>query len=153
MHRTGLLTTVVAFTAAMPLWGQSQVVGVRDLDFGAVIRGVQTSVSPADPIRSGRFYVQHQLNHQVRVSFTLPTRLSRVGGGGNLRISFGTTDAIAQGTAANSSPVSFNPNNAITFTLVTSADFYINLGGQVAPAANQATGTYTGTVLLTCTFY
>jgi hypothetical protein len=49
--------------------------------------------------------------------------------------------------------VNFNPNVIQTFTLVTSADFYINVGGRVSPAAGQATGNYTGTITLTCTFF
>ena len=88
----------------------------------------------------------------MRVAFTLPTQLTRTGGGGNLPITFTTTSAIAQGTGPSSVPVPFDPNTAITFTLVTSADFYINLGGRVTPAANQATGNYTGSITLTCTF-
>jgi hypothetical protein len=153
MRRCICLLVFVLLTAVRPLAGQSLVTGLRDLAFGAVIRGVQTTVAPSDPIRSGRFYVRHQLNRQVRLSFTLPTQLARAGGGGNLPISFSTTDAIAQGTAPSSTPVTFNPNNPITFTLVTSADFYVNLGGRVSPAANQATGNYSGTVTLTCTFF
>jgi hypothetical protein len=152
--RRCVLFSVLALTAvARPLLGQSQVTGIRDLAFGAVIRGVQTTVSPADPIKSGRFYVRHQLNRQVQLRFTLPTQLARVGGGGNLPISFSATDGIAQGTASSSVPVTFNPNNTQTFTLVTSADFYVNLGGRVSPAANQATGSYQGTIVLTCTFF
>ena len=76
-----------------------------------------------------------------------------MGGGANLPISFGATDGIAQGTAGSSVPVTFNPNNTQTFNLVTSADFYVNLGGRVSPAAAQATGNYQGTVTLTCTFF
>ena len=152
--RTCLLLVLLALTvSATAASAQSSVTGVRDLDFGVVIRGVQTTVAPNDPIRSGRFYVRHRLNRQVQVRFTLPTRLTRVGGGGNLTISFGATDAIAQGTAGSSVPVTFNPNNTQTFTLVSSADFYVNLGGRVSPAANQATGDYAGTVTLTCTFF
>lgn len=138
--------------ATSPAASQS-VTGLRDLDFGVVIRGVQTSVAPSDPIRSGRFYVRHALNRQVQVRFTLPTNLARVGGGGNLAISFGATDAIAQGTAPTSNPVTFNPNNTQTFTLASSPDFYVNLGGRVSPTAGQATGNYRGTVTLTCTFF
>lgn len=152
--RTCLLLVLLALTvSATAASAQSSVTGVRDLDFGVVIRGVQTTVAPNDPIRSGRFYVRHRLNRQVQVRFTLPTRLTRVGGGGNLNISFAATDAIAQGTAGSSVPVTFNPNNTQTFTLVSSADFYVNLGGRVSPAANQATGDYAGTVTLTCTFF
>lgn len=144
---------LLALIAALPLRAQSQVTGLRNLAFGPVIRGVPASVAPNDPVRSGRFYVRHQLNRQVRIQFTLPTRLTRVGGGGNLPISFGTTDGIAQGTAPSSVPVVFNPNAAQTFTLVTSADFNVSLGGRVTPGAGQATGNYTGTVTLTVTFF
>lgn len=144
---------LLALIAASPLRAQSQVTGIRNLAFGPVIRGVPASVAPGDPVRSGRFYVRLQLNRQVRLQFNLPTRLTWVGGGGNLPISFGTTDGIAQGTAPSSVPVVFNPNAAQTFTLVTSADFNVNLGGRVTPAAGQATGNYTGTVTLTVTFF
>lgn len=144
-----LLPVAVASTAS----AQSSVTGIRDLNFGVVIRGVQTTVAPTDPIRSGRFYVRHRINRQVQVRFTLPTTLARVGGGGNLAINFPATSAIAQGTAGNSVPVTFNPNNTQTFTLTTSADFNVNLGGRVSPTAGQATGAYRGTVTLTCTFF
>lgn len=153
MRRCLVPLTLALIAATTPLAGQSTVTGVRDLAFGAVIRGVPATVSPSDPIRSGRFYVRHVLNRQIRIRFTLPAQLARVGGGGNLGIRFGAGDAIAQGTTANSVPVVFNPHNQQTFTLVTSADFYVNLGGQVTPAANQATGNYQGTITLTCTFF
>ncbi|HTS88442.1 MAG TPA: hypothetical protein VMG41_08130 [Gemmatimonadales bacterium] len=152
MRRCFVLSALALAALARPVVGQNQVTGIRSLAFGAVVRGVPSSVPPSDPIRSGRFYVRYQLNRQVQVSFTLPTRLARVGGGGNLTISFASTDGIAQGTAPTSQPVTFNPNNSITFTLVTSADFYLNLGGTVSPAANQATGNYSGTVVLNVNF-
>ena len=147
------LTFIALCVAAKPLAAQSMVTGVRDLAFGPVIRGVPNAVSPNDPIRSGRFYVRHIINRQVQVQFTLPTQLARVAGGANLPISFSATDAVAKGTAPISNPLTFNPNNTQTFNLVTSADFYINLGGRVSPAAGQATGAYRGTVTLTCTFF
>lgn len=146
-----ILLLLLGFSASSA--AAQTVTGVRDLNFGVVIRGVQTSVTPADPIKSGRFYVRHIINRQVQVRFTLPTTLPRVAGGGTLPISFGATDARAQGTAGSSVPVTFNPNNTQTFTLTTSADFYVNLGGRVSPTAGQATGAYRGTVTLTCTFF
>ncbi|MDX2120853.1 MAG: hypothetical protein SF070_07255 [Gemmatimonadota bacterium] len=152
MRRCAFLLLPALLTAA-PLAGQSTVTGIRDLAFGVVIRGVQTTVAPSDPVKSGRFYVRHRLNRQVRLQFTLPTQLARVGGGGNLPITFPNNSAIARGTAGSSVPVTFNPNVAQTFNLVTSADFFVNLGGRVSPAANQATGNYRGTVTLTVTFF
>jgi len=153
MRRCAAFFPLALALAASPLAGQSQVTGIRDLAFGIVIRGVQTTVSPNDPVRSGRFYVRHVLNRPVQLRFTLPTQLARVGGGGNLPISFGNSDAVARGTAPSSAPVVFNPNNPQTFILRTSADFYVNLGGRVSPAANQASGNYRGTVTLACTFF
>ena len=147
------LGCLMLLVVTRPLAAQSTVTGIRNLDFGPVIRGVPSAVSPNDPIRSGRFYVRHIINRQVQVRFTLPTQLARVAGGANMPISFSATDAVAKGTAPTSNPVTFNPNNAITFTLTTSADFFINLGGRVSPAAGQATGAYAGTITLTCTFF
>lgn len=151
--RRCLLASLLALLPALPLAGQSQVVGIRDLAFGFVVRGVPTTVTPNDPVRSGRFYVRHILNRQVRLNFTLPNQLPRVGGGDNLPIAFPNNYAVAQGTAGNSVPVTFNPQAVQTFTLVTSPDFYVNLGGRVSPRANQMTGTYRGTVTLTVTFF
>ncbi len=153
MRRCFLPLLAAAAVCAPSLTGQSQVTGIRNLNFGPVVASVPSSVTPSDPIRSGRFYVRHVLNRQVRLSFNLPNRLNRVGGGGNMPISFGATDAIAKGTAPTSLPVTFNPNNPITITMSTSADMYVNLGGRVAPRANQQVGSYQGTVTLTCTFF
>ena len=147
------LAFIALCVAVQPLAAQSTVTGVRNLDFGPVIRGVPSSVSPNDPIRSGRFYVRHILGRQVQVRFTLPNQLVRVGGGGSMTIGFRNNDAIAQGTAPSSVPVVYNPHAPQTFTLTTSADFYVNLGGRVSPAAGQATGAYQGTITLTCTFF
>lgn len=153
MHPRPLSVLFLLLLGPASLAAQSSVTGVRNLAFGPVIRGVQTTVAPTDAIRSGRFYVRHVLNRQVQLRFTLPGNLARVGGGGNLAISFAATDAIAQGTGPTSVPVTFNPNNTQTFTLVSSSDFYINLGGRVSPTANQATGNYAGTITLTTTFF
>ena len=47
MHRCLLpLVLLALIAAASPLAGQSQVTGIRDLAFGVVIRGVQTTVAP-----------------------------------------------------------------------------------------------------------
>ena len=127
MHRCLASLALLALLAAVrPLAGQSTVTAIRNLAFGAVIRGVPSTVLPSDPIKSGRFYVRHIINRQVQVRFTLPTRLNRVAGGTNM---------------------------PITFTLTSSADFFVNIGGRVSPAANQATGAYSGTITLTCTFF
>jgi hypothetical protein len=149
--RACLLSFTLILLAGAPLLGQS-VVGIRDLDFGVVIRGVPTGVLPSDPIRSGRFYVQYTPSHPVQVRFTLPTQLARVGGGGSLAIRFGSTDGMLNSTAPNSSPVIFDPNKTRTFNSAVSGDFYLDLGGQVTPTAAQPAGAYSGTIVLTVIF-
>ncbi len=145
-------TALLLLLVAAPRAAQNTVTGVRSLAFGVVIRGTTNTVLPSDPIRSGRFYIRYRLNDNVRLNFTLPNNLTRVGGGGTMSINFTNQSAIAQGTAGNSVPVTFNAHSPITFTLTTSPDFYVNLGGRVSPTAGQATGTYVGTVTLTVMF-
>jgi hypothetical protein len=152
MSRCTTPLALLVLLVARPLSAQT-VTGVRDLDFGFVIRGVQTVVAPSDPIRSGQFYVRYRLGGRVQLRFTLPTVLNRVGGGATMPINFRNNDGIARGTSPASTPITFNPNATTTFQLVTSPDFNVWLGGRVSPSAVQATGTYSGTIVLTCTFF
>jgi hypothetical protein len=90
------------------------------------------------------------IGSQIRLQFTLPTRLNGPGAA-RLNISFNSTDGIALGQGPTSVPVVFNPNNAQTYNIVSSNRIWVFLGGRVTPAANQATGNYTNTVSLTIT--
>jgi hypothetical protein len=143
------LAVALAAVLAAPLAGQAQVTGVRDLNFGVVIRGMQNVVAPSDPVRSGQYYVRYVTGGRVHIRFTLPSQLARVGGGATMPITFRNSDAIAQGTAAGSAPVTFNPNGNHNFNLQTSPDFNVWLGGRVTPAAAQQTGIYRATVIMT----
>ncbi len=132
---------------------QTMVQGVRDLDFGVVIQGVAKQVLPSDPINSGQFYFRTPgIGSRVRVQFTLPAQLNGPAGA-TMPITFGATDAIAKGTAASSIPVTFDPRATASFTMTTSADANVWLGGRVTPAAAQRVGSYTNTVTLTITIF
>ncbi len=135
---------------ASPAAAQITVSGIRNLAFGPVIRGIATHVLPNDAVKSGQFRFVTAIGNQVRVQFTLPNRLNGPSGA-QLPISFGTTDAIAVGSAGSSVPVTFNPNTAQTFTIVTSTTINVFIGGTVTPAANQTLGAYTNTITLTVT--
>ena len=82
---------------ASPAAAQITVSGLRDLGFGPVIRGIATHVLPSDAVKSGQFRFVTAIGNQVRIQFTLPTRLNGPSGG-RLPISFSTTDAIALGS-------------------------------------------------------
>jgi hypothetical protein len=150
MRLSSLVAAGVLLAAATPAAAQVTVSGIRDLAFGSVIRGVATRVTPDNPVKSGQFRFITAIGNQVRLRFTLPNRLNGPGGA-RLTISFGTTDGIAVGSAANSVPVTFNPNQTQTFNIVTSTTINVFLGGTVTPTANQAFGNYTNTVTLTIT--
>jgi hypothetical protein len=47
--------------------------------------------------------------------------------------------------------VTFNPNNAQTFNIVSSNTINVFIGGTVSPAANQAFGAYSNTITFTVT--
>jgi hypothetical protein len=133
--------------AARPAAAQVTVSGIRNLAFGPVIRGVATHVLPSDAVKSGQLRFVTAIGNQVRVQFTLPNRLNGPAGA-NMPISFSTTDAFAVGSGA---PVTFNPNAAQTFSIVSSTTINVFIGGTVTPAAAQALGSYSNTITLTVT--
>jgi hypothetical protein len=148
-----VLPLLVLCLVARPLSGQSTVTPIQDLNFGVVVKGLVTTVAPTDPVRRGRFYIRHILNHQVGLRFTLPLKLDRVGGGATMPINFGANDLMIQNTASGSPPQFFNPHGNQNYQLDTTPDIYLNLGGQVSPGTAQPTGTYIGTITLTCIFF
>jgi hypothetical protein len=137
---------------ASPLSAQLTIQGDRNLAFGVVIQGVASSVVPSDPVKSGEFEFTSAIGKTIQIAFTLPTRLNGPAGA-TMPITFGATDAIAQGTAPTSKPVTFDPRSAKTFNLVTSARILVFLGGRVTPAAAQRTGSYSNTVTMTVTVF
>lgn len=150
MLKKSLLIVGLMLGTAGGLSAQLSVTGLRNLAFGPVIRGIQSSVAPSDPVRSGQFEFVTPIGNSVRLQFTLPTRLNGPSGA-RLTISFSTTDAIALGQGPTSVPVTFNPNQTQTFNIVSSNRIWVFLGGRVSPTAAQATGNYTNTVTFTVT--
>lgn len=150
MRLSSLAAACALLATATPAAAQITVTGVRNLAFAPVIRGVATHVFPNDAVKSGQFRFVTAIGNDIRIRFTLPTRLNGPSGA-TLPISFSSTDAIAQGTGPTSVPVTFNPNTTSTFTVVTSTTINVFLGGTVSPAANQALGNYTNTITLTVT--
>ncbi len=146
-----LIGSLLAITK--PVVAQVQVSGARDLDFGIVVRGVQTIVAPTDPIRSGRFYLNYVPGGRIQLRMTLPSTLSRVGGGATMSINFKNNDAIIQSTAPGSPALGINPVANTNFTFGSTSDANLRLGGQVLPTATQAAGSYQGTVALTVTVF
>ncbi len=150
MRFTTFAAACALLAAAPPVAAQVTVSGIRNLTFGPVIKGVATHVVPNDPVKSGQLRFITAIGNTIRLQFTLPTRLNGPSGA-RLTISFGATDGIAVGTAANSVPATFNPKVAQTYNIVTSSTINVFIGGTVSPTANQAVGAYTNTITLTVT--
>jgi hypothetical protein len=147
MRLSSLVAAGVLLAAATPAAAQLSVTGIRNLAFGPVIRGVALHVLPSDAVRSGQFRFVTPIGSVVRLQFTLPNRLNGPAGA-TMPISFNSTDAFAVGAAA---PVTFNPNNAQTFTIVSSNTINVYIGGTVSPSAAQTFGSYANTITLTLT--
>ncbi|HKV73937.1 MAG TPA: hypothetical protein VJN95_05425 [Gemmatimonadales bacterium] len=146
----GLIALMLMAVPARAAVAQATVTPLRNLTFGPVIQGIPKHILPSDATRSGEYQFIAPLASNIRIAFTLPTRLNGPTGA-TMPISFSTTDGIAQGTASNSVPATFNPNVSNQYQLVTSNRILVWIGGTVSPAANQRTGSYTGTVTMTIT--
>lgn len=153
MHRCIWSLLLASSLLGQPLPGQTQVSGIRDLTFGVVVAGVPSIVSPDDPVKSGQFYVRYVRGGKVRITLTLPSALSQVGGGGTLPIGFRNGDAFVLETAPGSAPNSFNPKATLNLTLTGSPDVNLFLGGSVSPTIAAPPGSYTAPVIVTVIFF
>jgi hypothetical protein len=129
---------------------QLSAVGVRNLAFGSVIRGLASIVSPNDPVKSGQFEVQVALGTRLRLDYTLPTQLNGPSGA-TMPINFANTDCILLETAPGSVPNTQNPKSMKPYTMTYGNRLFLFLGGQVSPTGTQATGVYSASVTLTVT--
>jgi len=120
---------------------------LSNLSFGTLIAGTTSSVIVTSP-GAAQWQVTSTLKLLNQVTFTLPTTLTRAGGG-SMTVTYCTTCAGYSFTNNPTSATLFNPNASYTITLVTFTPIYIWLGGSVSPPANQTPGTYTGSAVLT----
>lgn len=122
----------------------------NSLAFGTILSGTTTAVDPRG-VGAMAFDIHGILGLSGGWSLTLPTNLSRVGGGGAMPVTFCSTCAVYR--VANNNPAggtTFNPNSGVSgLYLVTLLHVYVWIGGSVSPPLNQPPGSYTGTVVLT----
>jgi hypothetical protein len=144
-----LAVTLAATSVAGP--AAAQVTRVRDLAFGTVVTGATTSVAVTGT--GAAMWRIHVTLVSVLGSFalTLPTALTRSGGGGTMPIAFcGTCGRYRVNSSSVAGATTFNPNTTVTFaSLALGSDVYVWLGGAVSPPANQPPGSYSGTIVIT----
>ena len=150
--RFQLLVPLMAMAAAPSAAAQVSINGVRDLAFGQVIVGIPSSVAPSHPTRSGQFHITAPLGSKLQVRFTLPDNLAGPAGA-QLPINFGSNDAMAIGSAAGSTPITYNPKATRNPQFQPSTSYEVFIGGTVSPAGNQRPGNYAATITLTITSF
>jgi hypothetical protein len=126
----------------------AQVNAIRGLDFGTVITGTTTSISPSSA-GAAQFHIYGILLLSGNISFTLPTTLVRAGGG-SMAVTYCSTCALYRvGTNNPVGATVFDPKVGTGLVVSLLSHIYIWLGASVSPPLNQVAGSYSGTVVIT----
>lgn len=141
------------FNATARVMGPLTVVPMQDLDFGTVIRGINTTVGPRSP-NAGVWEVTGTPRAFVTISFTLPSVLNNIQAapGVTMPISFGNNSARwRRRNPGLGGGQRFNPAVGSTGRLGGNARprMYVYIGGTVSPGAAQVPGIYQGTIIMT----
>lgn len=150
--RTLGLALMLAAVGAGTLEAQGRPVSVqarRDLDFGTVIPGVPTAVSPLDPA-AGQFIVRGQRDAEVLLELVLPIALT--GATGALPLVFGPADGGHGPLPDLAASQPFDPRLPLTVVLSGNGTYYLWLGGTVQPPTQLGPGTYSAQILLTASY-
>ncbi len=117
----------------------------RDLSFGELLIGVPARVDPFDPVRSAELRIRGQ-NRTIEVHFTLPSALTRPGGGA-IPLGFAPADAALSLSAQPSELVPFDPTLPLTIRLQ-GPWALVRLGGSAYPGSTPP-GAYGAPIVLT----
>jgi hypothetical protein len=133
--------------------GPITITPLRDLQFGQVVPGTQSTVLPTAPA-AGQFVALGIPAAQASVSFTLPSTLDA--GPVTMPITFSSTSArVGWFNNPNFFVQVFDPSVGTAFRFSPAffgAAMYVWIGGQVSPAVSQVAGFYSGTVVLTLAY-
>ncbi|MDZ7631882.1 MAG: hypothetical protein U5K74_11210 [Gemmatimonadaceae bacterium] len=124
------------------------VTGGANLAFGDVFQGVDKNVAFGDAT-SGRFSVTGFGTSQVALTFTLPTNL--VNGASTLPINNWDIRANGSNVTAGATALTVVSGTPVN-TNLTAGNLFLFVGGRVQPAAAQAAGSYTGSVVLAAAY-
>ena len=120
-----------------------------DLVFGAVYPGMNKAIAVTDG-GAAKFTVGGQASANVNVTFTLPATIAS--GGNTLTIASWT--GLHNTTNSSASGTSFTPSASATSTAIPAGGtLYVFVGATAQPAANQAAGSYSGTMTMTVVYF
>ena len=155
------LTLALALAAALaasaaPLRAQggrpvAVIGGVRALSFGDVLPGVQSTILPTDPTRSGQFNITGQKFSEIEAWLTLPTQMTGPAGA-SIPLVFGPGSAGRSNTGAITDQITVDPRTRFTLTLSGNGRGFVYLGGTLLPAGQLPAGPYSATITLTVAY-
>jgi hypothetical protein len=151
MHRA-TVPALIVLLAAPSAAAQVSVAGVRNLAFGFLTLGVQSTVPPSDPVKSGQWNLTAPVGQRIQIRLTVPNQLQGPAGA-TLPVSIKNGDAFVQGTWSGATPNSFNPAGNVNFRFTGGTQAILRLGGSTTPSPTQRTGAYSNTAVCTITVF
>jgi hypothetical protein len=139
-----MLIAVVS-TAVCAQGSALSVTGDQGLQFGIVLPGLPSPVSPTDVANAGRFQVRGDRNAEVVIQFNLPTEMVAPGGAA-LPMAFGIADGSWSTRPSVQQAQIFDPNIPLVAQLGNSGRLYLRLGGTAQPLSTQPQGEYSATI-------
>lgn len=126
------------------------VTAVNDLEFGDVVQGQSSTVSPEDA-EAGSFFVNGEAGSEVDVTFSLPSVLEQTFDPSlTMDIDFSPTSARHNTSDDASAGTSFDPDTGATTSLdFANGELFVYIGGTIDPTPTQEPGNYEGTITLT----
>lgn len=140
----GLAPLAVVAQGGPPLTVQGQ----QDLQFGQLLGGVVSQVSPDDAGQNAQLRIRGRQNQTLEVAFDLPGALQRPAGG-QIPLTFGPSDAHFSASGGTGDRLPFDPTTPWTVTLTQQGWSWIFLGGAALPPAQAPLGEYSATITLT----
>ena len=121
---------------------------LNNLSFGTILTGTTSTVTLTSG-NAAEWQYHQTLALVTSFTFTLPTAMTRTGGGGSIPLTFCSTCAAYRGTTNDpSGATTFNPASGTT-TPVSLSNVYVWLAASVTPPLNQPPGSYSASVTLT----
>jgi hypothetical protein len=124
--------------------------GVRALDFGMLLPGVQSAVGATDAFRAGQFEIIAAKGDQVEITLVLPAALASAAGD-LVPLDFGPESVAFSESGNKAVPVAV-PGAPFTVRLERNGRGFVYVGGRALPSPTQRSGPYAATVALTIAY-
>lgn len=125
--------------------------GVKNLTFGTIIQGMPRTIARTDGVNAGEIQLSGPHGAPVVLQFVLPAAMSGPGGA-SMPVSFAGAVAGFSPDQDIANQTGFDPRLPYAGAFSQQGRAAVFLGGTAQPAAGQAPGSYTGTIVLNVIF-